>query len=110
MGGTFVTTGMWDDNFYGNPARIAHNPWFKLRLIDVPMVETTIPTIAAVPAILSGISNPLAAIGAQAGSPLQMRIQTAFPSVFIPARNGRIWALHFGITSSTEISGILRES
>ncbi len=110
MGGVMYTTGLWDDNFYGNPARAAGNPWFKFRMVDVlPMIETTIPTIMAIPAIL-GSSDPVAAVGTQAGNQLHFRIQTAFPSVFIPARGERKWAFAFGLTTQTTIDGMLRRS
>lgn len=110
MGGVMMATGMWDDNFYGNPALGAANPRLKIRLLELPMIETTIPTILAIPGVLGSLSNPVAAIAAQAGSPLHLRIQTAFPTFFIPARGERKWGLGFGVTTSTQIDAIARQS
>lgn len=110
MGGVVLTTGMWDDNFYGNPAQTGLNPRFKVRIFDVvPMLETTLPSITAIPRFLS-TSDPMAALGQVVGQPIHLRIQTAWPSVFIPARNGRHWGLGFGLTTSTQVDANLRAS
>jgi hypothetical protein len=34
MGGTKITTGLYDENFYGNPARSVANPKWKLQILD----------------------------------------------------------------------------
>ena len=38
MGGVKLTTGLYDENFFGNPARTSANPRFRFTFLD-PMFE-----------------------------------------------------------------------
>ena len=79
MGGVLATTGLYDENFYGNPARSAANPHFKLQLPD-PVIETT-PTTVSVAKDLTG-SDVLSKLGDKAGNNLHGRVQMSFPGVY----------------------------
>ena len=47
MGSVVLTTGLYDENFFGNPARVTANPTWKLQLPD-PMVELSTGALSAV--------------------------------------------------------------
>ena len=67
MGGVFETTGLYDQNFYGNPARVTANPTWRLTIFD-PMVETDSSAVSHVNAITSS------------GNTVQQVAETAAPT------------------------------
>jgi len=80
MGSVRITTGEYDENFFGNPARVTANPTWRVQLPD-PMVETTFNTIGAASTLLGG-DNLLANVADQAGKNLHSRIQFTFPGAY----------------------------
>lgn len=104
MGGVRITTGLYDENFFGNPARVTANPETKIQLPD-PMVEATSSTIGALGNLFGG--TDLSGLGDSSGKVLHGRVQMVFPGVYIPAeKNG--WA--FGVITSAQFDAIMRES
>lgn len=85
MGGVHLTTGLYDQNFYGNPARVTANPKWKLQMPDV-MLESTIGTIGNLPTVLSGTANGslLQSISATSGQNMHGRVQFHLPSLYLP--------------------------
>src|SRR4051812_27824810 len=65
MGGVKITTGLYDENFFGNPARTVANPRFRLTLVD-PMAEFSSNAIGNVSSLV-GSGNPLGQLGNTAG-------------------------------------------
>src|SRR5690606_20233983 len=53
MGGVFLTTGLYDENFFGNPARVTANPKWKVQIFDLA-VEANASTISSLSSLLSG--------------------------------------------------------
>ena len=107
MGGLLTVTGMWEENFYGNPARATGNYKFRLQLPD-PMFVSTLGTINQASNLLSNLSNPLSAAGATAGTHMHARIQMAFPGVYFKV--GDRTHIAAALLSSTQIDADVRQS
>src|SRR5437762_984942 len=66
MGGLRITTGLYDENFFGNPARVTENPKSKFTLPD-PMIEMGNKTFSTI-GDLKGGGDTLGKLGDSAGS------------------------------------------
>lgn len=106
MGGVHITTGLYDQNFFGNPARVTENPKWKVQVFDIT-AETTGTTLGNVSKIISDSENALQNLAGSAGSNNHIRLQTAFPSFYIP--RGKM-SFAFGILSNTQVDLKLRRS
>ncbi len=97
MGGVFLTTGLYDQNFFGNPARVTANPGFKLTLFD-PTIEANSGMISNAPKIINtatsggGTSNIINLLSGLSGSDLHGRIELVAPAVYFNVKK-----LYFGI-------------
>jgi hypothetical protein len=103
MGGTFETTGLYDQNFFGNPARATANPVWRVTLLD-PMVETDTSAISHVSAV-TGSGNTVQKIAETAGSDNHLRIQTTMPAYYLPVNDDvdRKWAFAVALITSEQI-------
>jgi hypothetical protein len=108
MGGLKLTTGLYDDNFFGNPARVLANPTWRVTLFD-PMVETSRSTITNIGDIASADGDTLSGIGGTAGRNNHGRLQFSTPAVYI-AKGERKWAMALGLLTSVQFDVALRNS
>ncbi len=115
MGGVKVTTGLYDENFHGNPARTIANPRFRVTILD-PMVEVNSTSITNIPDILSAGDDALNQIAENAGENHHARVQLSLPSVYFPAKPaeegkeaGKL-AFAFGILTSIQLDGDIQRS
>ncbi|MEN9723519.1 MAG: hypothetical protein RJB38_1505 [Pseudomonadota bacterium] len=108
MGGLKLTTGLYDENFFGNPARVLANPTWRVTLFD-PMIETSTSTLSNLNELSSGSGDVLSRIGNTAGKVNHGRIQLTTPSVYI-AKGERKWALAVGLITSVQFDVALRNS
>jgi hypothetical protein len=108
MGGLKLTTGLYDENFFGNPARVLANPTWRVTVLD-PMFETSRSTITNVGDIASADGDTLSGIGGTAGRNNHGRIQFTMPSVYI-AKGERKWAMAIGVLTSMQFDVSLRNS
>jgi len=108
MGGLKLTTGLYDENFFGNPARVLANPTWRVTLFD-PMLETSRSTISNAGDIASADGDTLSGIGGTAGRNNHGRIQFTMPSVYI-AKGERKWAMAIGVLTSAQFDVSLRNS
>lgn len=107
MGGVLVSTGLYDENFFGNPARVAANPSNRFTIFD-PFLETTPKTIQH-GGDLTGGGDKIQNVADTAGDNLHARIQTAFPAYYHPNPDGKYaWAL--GLITSSQVDLALRRS
>lgn len=81
MGGVTLTTGFYEDNFFGNPARMSANPTWRVVLIS-PTFETTPTTISALSDIL-GSSTDLSKVSDKMGDNLHGRFQLVPFALFL---------------------------
>ncbi len=106
MGNVRITTGIYDENFFGNPARVVDNPKWRITLFDM-MFETTPTTISAVQDLVGAKSDVLNKVGEKAGDNLHGRVQTTFPGYY-----SSVGSVHFGLAllMSTQFDVNVRRS
>lgn len=109
MGGVTYTTGLYDENFFANPARVTANPEWKISLLDL-MAEISSSVPGAVNTLVNGGSSFYKNIGAAAGTNYHVRIQTGFPALYIPPSGDEKWAFAVGLFMSTQADINLRQS
>lgn len=107
MGGLVTTTGIWEENFYGNPARVTANYKFRIQLPD-PSVVSTLGTLNQINNVLSNLNNLLATIGNTAGTHLHARVQMAFPGVYF--RIGQRAHMAVALLTSVQLDADVRNS
>ena len=108
MGGVRMTTGLYDENFFGNPARNSANPRFKIELFDF-MAEVNTGALKSTSGLTSG-GDILEKIGDTAGTNNHVRFQTSFPAIYWPNVGGGKWSYSFGVLMSAQTDLDLRRS
>jgi len=108
MGGAKITTGLYDENFYGNPARAAANPAWKLQLLDI-YAQANATTFGTVDSLVSGSggSDVLSGLSSTAGEVNHVRLNTSLLNLHLP---GDDWAFSFGVQTSLQADVDLRRS
>lgn len=107
MGGTCVTTGLYEDNFFCNPSRILENPKDRFTLLNL-MSEVGTNAISHVKN-LTGSGDFYEKMTSTIGENNHLRVQTSFPALYIPPGQGR-WAFAFGVLMSSQVDVDLRSS
>ncbi|MGK5085009.1 hypothetical protein WDW37_17100 [Bdellovibrionota bacterium FG-1] len=108
MGGIRITTGLYDENFFNNPARVTANPRFRFTLLD-PMIETN-STLPSTISKLTGSGDTIQKIANTAGLNNHVRFQTTFPAFYVPTGETGKWAFAFALITSTQADIDLREN
>lgn len=109
MGGVRMLTGLYDENFFGNPARVTANPHSRFTLIDITPIEFTAATLSAGSSVLSGTA-PLTVAANSAGQNLHNRLQIIFPAYYHAAIEDRKMAFAIGLVASVQMDASLRQS
>lgn len=109
MGNVSYTTGVYDQNFFSNPARVTDNPEWRVTLLD-PMVEVSSVVPGTVGSLASGGSGFYKDVGNQAGDNYHARVQTTFPGVYMPPGKDGKWGFAAAIITSTQTDVNLRRS
>lgn len=109
MGGTSIMTGLYEENFFGNPARVTQNPEWRAGILGFS-VESTLTTLQTAGDLLTS-DNYMVGIGSKAGKNSHARIQMVLPgAIYIPRLAGNRFSLAFGILMSTQTDLRLRRS
>ncbi len=108
MGGVRITTGLYDENFFGNPARVTANPTWRITLFD-PMVEANSSSITNVSNLVSKGAT-LSNIADTVGTNNHLRLQTTMPAFYLPTTEDRPWALGVALITSSQLDFDLRRS
>jgi hypothetical protein len=109
MGGVRLTTGLYDENFFNNPARVTANPESKFTLLQVTPVEYTAATGKALSSISNG-DDALNTVSGSAGKNLHGRFQLIFPAFYLASNENRKFALAIGFIASVQTDAIIRQS
>lgn len=109
MGGVKITTGLYDQNFFGNPARATANPKFKLTVLDV-MAEVNSHSISNLSTLTNDDNNFYSGLAGTSGDNNHLRVQTTIPSVYFPTGENSKMAFAFGILLSSQVDVNLRRS
>jgi hypothetical protein len=99
MGGVHTVTGIYDQNFFGNPARVTANPVWKVQLPDIT-AELSTASISEISKLTSG-GDVIQNIAGTAGKNNHLRLQTSFPGVYFPNAFGGKWSYAFALLTST---------
>ena len=109
MGGLKITTGLYDDNFFGNPARATANPVWRFTIFD-PAVEVDNHFISNVNSFASGGGNVIQNVADTAGENNHLRLQTTMPAWYLPPSDHRRWAVAFAIITSSQTDLSIRQN
>jgi hypothetical protein len=109
MGGLTTTTGLYDQNFFGNPARVTANPESRFTFLELTPLDFTPPALSTASSILKGVQVQDAILQKE-GQNLHERVQLIFPAYYHAAKEDRKWALAFAIITNTQIDSELRQS
>ncbi len=109
MGGVRMTTGLYDENFFNNPARVTANPASEFTLIQITPIETTSNTIKEISSISNG-NDPLKSLTNNAGKNIHDRLQIVLPAFYWAATEERKLAFALGMITSLQIDADIRQS
>jgi hypothetical protein len=109
MGGLKITTGLYDENFTGNPARASANPTWKVQLSDFN-VEFNSDSIAQISDIIGGVSDPQLlgeTLGDIPGKSVYLKNSNTFLGVYIPTN----WLdVAFGMQTMVQLDAAVRRN
>lgn len=109
MGGVRMGTGLYDENFFGNPARVTANPHSRFTILNLTAAEFTAATLSAGASVASGTA-PLSVAANSAGQNLHDRLQLILPAYYHAAIEDRKTAFAIGMIASIQMDADLRQS
>ncbi|MFZ9596664.1 MAG: hypothetical protein ACO3A2_11385 [Bdellovibrionia bacterium] len=109
MGGVRMTTGLYDENFFNNPARVMANPETKFTLFEFMPVDTSANSLSVLQNV-SGTSNLGNTLGALSGKVLHTRTQVVMPAFYLASNEDRDYAFAFGLVGSFQLDSVLERS
>ena len=109
MGGLKITTGLYDDNFFANPARATANPVWRFTIFD-PAVMVDNHFVSNVNSFASGGGNVIQNVADTSGENNHLRIQTTMPAWYLPPSDHRRWAVAFAVITSSQTDLSLRQN
>jgi len=109
MGGVRMTTGLYDENFFNNPARVTANPESKFTLLQLTPVEVNPAALSEGSQIVGG-KDALGVITDNAGKNIHDRFQLVFPAYYLASTETRRWAMAFAIITSIQMDADVRQS
>lgn len=108
MGGVIYTTGQFDENFFGNPAKNSDNPRWRLDLVNL-VLEVNSGSITNLGKI-AGSGDKIDNLAATSGTNNHVRIQTVIPAFYTPTFFDRRNSLAVGLVHSTQADIGLRKN
>lgn len=109
MGGVRMTTGLYDENFFNNPARVTANPESKFTVFQITPMEVTSATINTGSKLVSN-KDSLNVLAGSAGQNIHNRTQLIFPAFYLASNEDRKFALAFGMIASIQADAMIRQS
>jgi len=97
MGDVRYTTGLFDENFFGNPARLARNPndLFQLPTISVEAGSSTLNTVSSL--TKNGGGDGLSKFADAVGEPISASVQMVFPAYYNKEFLASFWSFALGM-------------
>jgi hypothetical protein len=108
MGGVRYTTGIFDENFFGNPAKTSDNPHWRLDIINL-LLEVNSGAISNV-GDLTKSGDTIENVAATAGTNNHVRIQTVIPAFYSPHFFSKRNSFAVGLIHSTQADIGLRKN
>ena len=109
MGDVRYTTGYYEENFYGNPARMSENPSSMFQLPKFSF-EVGSGTLSSLSSLVGSNSGGFSAVSGAVGKPLSARFQFLFPAYYKREFITSQWSLGVGLLSSAQLVGQLSQS
>jgi hypothetical protein len=112
MGGVKLTTGQYDENFFGNPAQLSQDPVWKFQLLSLSS-ETTLTTVknlSSMTGTSGGDSGMIGKVSSTAGDNLHVHETIVLPALYLPNFRGGKTSLAFGLITSIQNDMELRRS
>jgi hypothetical protein len=109
MGGVRTTTGLYDENFFSNPARVTANPKSKFELLQTGAEMSNIGNVSSVIDAASNDGDIVKALSDQTGTNTHLRFQEEPLAFFLASNENRHWALGIGIMTSLQFDTIVRQ-
>ena len=102
MGGVRMTTGLFDENFFYNPARVTANPRSRLTLLQVTpeISQTTLNNIQSI----TGNGDQVSNVFNTTGKYTHTRFQIVLPAWYLAAIDGRKLGIAVGLIASSQIN------
>lgn len=107
MGGVRTSTGIYEENFFGNPARVTENPRAKFSLFEL-MLESKLSTIGNVYDLVANSDAAQDTLSNSAGDNQHARVQLSLFSFYLP--NHGKWSYAFGFFIGEQTDLALRRS
>ena len=108
MGNVRYTTGLYDENFFGNPARAVDNPKWRVDLLNF-LVEANTGLLGNVDSFTKA-GDRVENIASTAGENNHVRVQAVLPAVYVPHMFSEKHSMAFGLISSTQADISLRKN
>ncbi len=108
MGGVRYSTGIYEENFFGNPARNSDNKRWRIDIVNL-FVETNTGAISNV-GDLTGSGDTLENLANTAGKNNHVRIQTVIPAYYSPRFLSEHNSFAVGLIHSTQMDLDLRRN
>ena len=109
MGGLRYTTGLYDENFFGNPARATENPVWRTTLFD-PLVEVNSGILTTLGALTKPTGSLFDKLSTATGTSNHVRVQSTFPAFYFGIGAERDTQVGFALISQTQGDVNLRKS
>lgn len=109
LGGVRMTTGLYDENFFNNPARVTANPESKFTVLNLMPLEFTSQTLSTISSITSG-KDPITTLAENAGNNVHSRTQFVLPAYYLATTAERKFAIAFGIIGNIQTDTLVRRN
>lgn len=109
MGNVRYTTGLYEENFFGNPARISENPSNMFQLPKFSF-EAGSQTLSSLNTLLGGNDGGLSTVSDVVGKPISARFQFLFPAYYQKEFINSQWSLGVGLLANAQMVGQVSQS
>lgn len=110
MGGVRTTLGLYEENFFGNPALATENPRNKIQLFDINL-EFNFGLIENAGKALANADDMIGAVSETSGTNTHLRAQASFPAFYFPNRgHGGKMSYAFALLTSVQTDFRVRKS
>lgn len=108
MGGVVYSTGIYDENFFGNPAKNSDNPKWRIDILNL-LFEVNSGSISNIGSLTKS-GDTIENVASTAGSNNHVRIQTILPAYYSPHFLSERNAFAVGLIHSTQADIGLRRT
>lgn len=109
LGGVRMTTGLYEENFFNNPARVTANPESKFSVLNLMPLEFTSETLTVANSIMGG-KDAIATLAENAGKNIHSRTQFVLPGYYLASSPERKFAIAFGIIGNIQTDTLMRKN